>query len=120
MNEYKIIVRKKFIVSVAQYIQKQVLTHRQAYHLETRTGLVHERYSKKKGHYFAPPTKKEVYEKEVKGFDHKEYARFFTEQNPRVIDEFRNQRVKETEIWEYVLSDYELDYYVYGKKAKTA
>jgi hypothetical protein len=116
----KIIVRKKLIVSVAQYIQKQVLTHRQAYHLDTRTGLVHERYSKKKGYYLAPPTKKEVYAKEIKGCDHKEYARIFTEKNPRVIDEFRNQRVKETEILEYVLSDYELDYYVYGKKVRTA
>ncbi|MEN6462677.1 MAG: hypothetical protein ABFC94_15075 [Syntrophomonas sp.] len=116
----KIIVRRKFIISVAQYIQKHVLTYRQSYHLEKRTGLIHRRYSKKKGYYYVPPTKKEVYEKEVKGQDHKDLARNFAEQNPHLSDRFRNQRIWARDIWDYVLSDKMLNYYVYKKKARSA
>ncbi len=116
----KIIVRRKFIISVSQYIQKHVLTYRQSFHLAKRTELVHRRYSKKKGYYYVPPTKKEVYAKEVKGQDHKDFARNFAEQNPLIVDVFREKQVTERDIWNYVLSDNELDYYVYGKKACTA
>ena len=116
----KIIVRRKFIVSAAQYIQKHVLTYRQLYHLENRTGLSHQKYSKKRGYYYAAPSKKEVYEKEVKGQDHKGFARDFAEQNPDVADEFRKKQVWDKNVWDYVLSDDELDYYVYQKKTRSA
>ncbi|MDR3585664.1 MAG: hypothetical protein P4L59_10105 [Desulfosporosinus sp.] len=116
----KIIVRRKLIISVDQYIQKHVLTYRQSYHLEKRTGLSHRRYDRRRGYYYVPPTKKEVYEKEVKGRDHKDFARNFAEQNPHIADGFRNRQVKEKDIWDYVLSDNELDYYVYGKKVRSA
>lgn len=116
----KIIVRRKFIISAAQYIQKHVLTYRQSYHLEKRTGLSHRRYSKKRGHYYVAPSKKEVYEKEIKGQDHKDFARNFAEQNPDIADEFRKRQVKDKNIWDYVLSDEELNYYVYQKRARIA
>lgn len=116
----KIIVRKKFIISVSQYIQKHVLTYRQSYHLEKRTGLSHRRYDKKKGYYYVAPTKKEVYEHEVKGQDHKSFARDFAEQNLHIANGFRNKQVTERNIWDYVLSDEELDYYVYQKKVHSA
>lgn len=116
----KIIVRRKFIISVSQYIQKHVLSYRQSFHLERKTELVHKRYTKKKGYYYLPPTKKEVYEKEVKGQDHKDYARNFAENNPHVADGFRKHQVTERDIWEYVLSDRELDHYVYRKNARSA
>lgn len=116
----KIIVRRKFIISVAQYIQKHVLTYRQSFHLEKRTALIHRRYSKKKGYFFVPPTKKEIYEKEVKGQDHKSFARAFAENNPHLAGGFRDKQVVQRDIWSFVLSDNQLDYFVYGKKAHSA
>jgi len=113
----KIIVRRKFIISVSQYIQKHILTYRQSYHLEKRTGLCHRRYDKKKGYYYVAPTKKEVYEHEVKGQDHKSFARDFAEKNLDIANGFRNRQVSERNIWDYVLSDEELDNYVYQKKS---
>lgn len=116
----KNIVRRKFIVSVSQYIQKHVLTYRQSFHLEKRTDLIHKRYTKKKGYFYVPPTKKELYEKEVKGQAHKDFARNFAEHNPHIADGFRKKQVTERDIWDYVLSDKELNFYVYGKNAHSA
>ena len=116
----KIIVRRKFIISVAQYIQKHVLTYRQSFHLEKKTELVHKRYTKKKGYFYVPPTKKELYEIEVKGQAHKDFARSFAENNPHIADRFRKKQVTERDIWDCVLSDNELDFYVYGKNAYSA
>ena len=116
----KIIVRRKYIVSAAQYIQKHVLTHRQEYHLEKRTSMSHQKYSKKRGYYYVAPSKKEVYAKEIKGKDHKNFVRDFAERNPEIVDEFRKRQVREKDMWGYVLSDSMLDHYVYQKRAKSA
>jgi len=116
----KITVRKKFIVSVGQYIQKFVLTHRQAHHLEHLTKLVHPSYSKKRGHYYKPPTKRELRQIEVKGHEYKALARNFAEQNQDISDGFRTKQIAEKDIWDYVLSDEELNYYVYGRRQRIA
>lgn len=116
----KIIVRKKFIVSAAQYLQKHVLTQRQSYHLAKVTEWCHKKYNKSKGYYYAPPTKKELYEKEVKGHDHKTFIRDFAMDNPKMAGFFRKRQVSEKDIWKYVLSDHELDYYVYSIKRSIA
>ncbi|MEG0835430.1 MAG: hypothetical protein RR413_08290 [Christensenellaceae bacterium] len=117
----KVIVRRKFIVSTAQYIQKQILSHRQAVHLESRSEMVHEKYSKKRGTYYDPPTKKEVFKKEIKGCNLKDYAYSYTEENPNVLQDFRRTQILEAEIWGYVLSDTQLDFFVYGHpKSKIA
>lgn len=111
----KIIVRRKFIISVTQYIQKHVLTQRQAYHLEKRTGMSRQKYSKKRGYYYVAPSKKEVYEKEIKGKDHKGFVRDFAEKNLEIADEFRKKHLRECNISTYVLSDSVLDHYVYRR-----
>lgn len=117
----KIIVRRSFIVSAAQYIQKQILTHRQEVHLQLRSDMVHERYSKKRGNYYDPPTKKELFAKEIKGHNLKDFAHDYTENNPKVIQDFRREKILDAEIWDYVLSDKQLDTFVYGcHKSKIA
>lgn len=114
----KIVTRRKFILTVRQYLYKHVLSRRQAFHLEHRTELTHERYSKKRGNHLVPPTKEELYAKEVKGHDHKDFVRDFSKQHPRVVEEYRRQRVGERDIWDYVLTDSTLNYYVYGGKSR--
>jgi len=105
----KIIVRKTHIITSSHFLQQYALPQRQQFHLENRTELTHWKYSKERGDYLIPPSKKEVHEAEVAGRCQKEYNRKFAEANPKIVDDFRTHRAVGNDGIEHILSDEELD-----------
>lgn len=106
----KNIVSERYIYSIGEYLSKKIMTHRQDYHITNRTALSQEVYSKKKGTYIKPPSKKTIRKEEIRNIPSKEFAREYTLKNPELIDQFRNDIKKRISFGEYTITDDRLDY----------
>lgn len=109
----KKIVRRNYIYSVNEYLNKKVLEHRQQYHVENNTELAQLKYSKARGEYIAPPSKRTIREKEICETPSKDYVTEYTINNPELIIEFREEAKRRIKLGDYTLRDEELDELLY-------
>lgn len=109
----KSIIRHYYIYGVETYIFQFAIPTRQKYHLENVTNLAQLKHSKRRGDYYDEPTKKTVYKREIKGNDHKVYARKYCLNNPDTLRDFRASLIRDIKNGNYVLSDEQLDRIVY-------
>lgn len=116
----KRIVRSRYIFNVECYIKQYILKVLQQEHLNKRSDLCTKRETKSGKIKLIPPTKKELYEREVNGTIHKDYAFKYSKDNKTLEDTFLTSILKRIRNEEGKLSDNELDRIVYGKHFKVA
>lgn len=105
----KKIVRQRYIYSAGEYLNKKILEHRQNYHVKNRTALSQIKFSKKRGEYISPPSKKTIREKEIYGIKEKNYITNYTLKYPNLITEFREDTMRKISMGKYILKNDELD-----------
>ena len=114
----KRIVRSRYIFNVECYIKQYILKVLQKEHLDNRSDLCTQRETKGGKIKLIPPTRKELYSKEVNGTVHKEYAFNYSLDNKKIEDDFLDEMLSRIRNGEGSLSDDELDRLVYGKLSK--
>lgn len=111
----KALVSPRYIYSVGTYLRHKILTQRQEYHKTNGTSLAKIKFDKHGNIIYGKPTKKDVYAAEVKGTRHKEYAEYYSRQNPYILTEFRQIMNQNVLLPGVRLSDATLDLIVYRK-----
>lgn len=109
----KIFVRAKYFYSVGQYIQHKILSQRQIYHKVNETGLAKVTYDKYGNILFGKPSKKSVYNAEVRGTSRKIFVEDYSRDNPDILVDFRKFMAEKSVLPEVRLSNEELDRIVY-------
>ena len=116
----KRIVRSRYVFNVEIYIKQYILTVLQKEHLDNQSDLCTKRESKNGKITIYPPTKKYLYEKEVNGTIHKDYAFNYSKENRITEEAFLTSVLKRIRNNEGKLSDDELDRIVYGNQFRVA
>lgn len=116
----KNIVRSRYIFNVECYIKQYIMSVLQKKHLDNRTDLCTKREMKNGTVKLLPPTKKELYAKEVNGTIHKDYAFNYSINDKDTENKFLNNMLLRIKKGEGKLSDDELDRLVYEKRTKIA
>lgn len=113
----KYIVRKNYVYDIERYIKQYVLKERQMWHLTNNTDLCYEKEYANGRKKTVAPSIKELYEKEVHGQNHKEYAQYYSHNNARSEVLFMNDMLRRIRNGYGYLTDEELDRIIYGHKA---
>jgi len=114
----KIFVRSKYLYSVSQYLQHKILTQRQIYHQANETSLAKVTYDKYGNIIFGKPSKKSIYNSEIKGTRHKLYVEKYSRDNPDVLVDFRKYMTQKSLSSEARLTDEELNKIAYKISSK--
>lgn len=114
----KIFVRSKYLYSVSQYLQHKVLSQRQIYHKDNQTSLAKITYDKHGNILFDKPSKKSIYNAEIKGSPHKLYIEKYSKDNPNVLVDFRKYMCQKALLPESRLTDEQLNSIVYKRLSK--
>ena len=116
----KRIARSRYIFNIECYIKQYILKVIQKEHLDKRSDLCTKRETKSGKIKLIPPTKKELYESEVNGTIHKDYAFNYSKDNKTLEATFLTSILNRIRNEEGKLTDDELDRIVYGKHFKAA
>lgn len=112
----KNIVRRRYIYSIEQYMNRKIIEHRQKYHVDNDTPLAVHRTNKDGKTIIDKPSKKVVREKDIGDTPSKDYARDYTVDNMELIVEYRDEIKQKSKLGQYILRDEELDDILYGEK----
>lgn len=113
-------VARRYVYSVGQYLQHRILTQRQSFHQENETRLAKLIVDKQGNRSFGKPSKREVYQHEVKGTKHKIFVVKYSQDNPEALKDFRTSMHRLATSSDLTLSDEELDMIVYKRRLAKA
>ncbi|WP_110954506.1 hypothetical protein [Anaerosinus massiliensis] len=116
----KFFVRQRFAYSVREYLQQKILVERQDYHQANKTSLAKIKQDKFGNMYYEKPSKKAIYEDEVRGTPHKQYVEDYSRKNPNSLLQFRKRMIKKSLLLELCLTNEQLDNIVYKKISKVS
>lgn len=116
----KTIVRSRYIFNIECYIKQYILKVLQTEHLNSRSDLCTERELKNGKVKLIPPTIEYLYEKEVNGTTHKDYAFNYSKSNKTLEDVYLKNMLSRIKNGDGKLSDDELDKLVYGNTYEIA
>lgn len=111
----KIITRKRYVFNVERYIKQYALRVLQEQHLLEKSDMCHIKQLKK-GTKVEPPTIQELYEHEVYGNNHKDYALEHSANNQKLEDLFIKETLEEIRDGLGSINDNRLDTIVYNIK----
>lgn len=110
----KAFVGRYMLSSPSELLQKYALSYRQEEHLNARSESCHIKIYRDGHKNLVPPTKKELYKKEVKGQPIKAYLRRIGREHPRMVSELHSGHTSLSSKKSITISDYELDSLTYG------
>ena len=111
----KTIVRPKYVYSVGRYLQHKILCERQDYHQANGTSLAKVKHDKHGNIEYGKPSKKSIYEAEVKGTKHKQYAETYSRENLAALIDFRKLMSQKSLLLKIRLTDEVIDRIVYRR-----
>ena len=109
----KAFVGRYMLSSPGELLQKYALRYRQQEHLDERSDYCHLKVRKNGDEVLTPPTKRELYDLEVKGQPAKEYLRHIGTVHPNMVRELHADHRTPTPRRAITLTDHELDWLLY-------
>lgn len=110
----KAFVGRYMLSSPGELLQKYALSYRQEEHLRVRSDSCHLKVHRSGRESLVPPTKKEIYNQEVKGQPTKTYLRRIGREHPQIVSELHLGHTSSDSKRAITISDYELDSLLYG------
>lgn len=113
----KVFVGRQMLSSPSELLQKYALSYRQQEHLAQRSGYCHVKTRRNGEEVLTPPTKRELYDVEVKGAPAKGYLLNMGREYPQMVRELHRDHTPQFSTREIFMSDYELDIMLYDRIA---
>lgn len=110
----KMFVGRQMLSSPSELLQKYALSYRQQEHLAQRSARCHVKIRRNGEEVLTPPTKRELYDTEVKGTPAKGYLLNLGREYPQMVRELHRDHTLQFATREIFMSDYELDRLLYG------
>lgn len=107
-------VGRQMLSSPSELLQKYALSYRQQEHLAKRSDYCHIKTKRNGEEVLMPPTKREIYDTEVKGSSAKRYLLNLGREYPQMVREFHRDHTPQFSTRDIFMSDYELDRFIYG------
>lgn len=110
-------VGRQTLSSPSELLQKYALRYRQEEHLAQRSDYCHIKTRRSGERVLVPPTKRELYDVEVRETPAKEYLLHLGHEYPQMVRELHRDHTPRFSTRDIFMSDYELDRFIYGPLA---
>lgn len=106
---------KRLLMSTEKFLKEQVIEYRQTVHLDNRSDLCRQKELKDGSTILMAPYKKDVYNAEIRGNSHTQYARNYAKECPSLLHDYHHGFEYQPGKASYFISDEELDEILYTK-----
>lgn len=110
----KVFVGRSMLSTPGQLLQKYALKYRQREHLDERSPSCHRKVDRNGNEKWAPPTKKEIRAKELRGYSEKAFLLEMGQRSPQMVNELHTDHKLDRSRLPQGISDRELDELLYG------